>query len=427
MIILFLAFRNIFRYKKRLILNLLLVFFNTIFLIYSITIINTSRNTGKLSVINTITGHFALKPVENPDDLFEYISATKMKFFNNDDSIKIKETLDKIINTDSKKIYEAISNRIVFNGMIFTKERSTPCSVMGINPVEENNLSPDLSFNNHFIEPNSIITSSFIAKKLDLQTGDKVNIMNETVRGGSRAMSFIFRGIINPKILMDQNIQPLVIINIDQARYLLDLENRETSEIAVRLDNKYYKNRVLKKIKNNLDIVIKNKKIKLLRYHMQIDFLDSTLKSAYIMAYSEAAIFIIIMLVGLINITIINFRNQKKEIGTLIAMGLTPNKVFYYFLLQTLILITIGYISGFMLMTSIYYYLSNIFKDGISLASVEMLQYAYGGKIIYPKLDYPGMIIGYLLFIFSGFIAVSGICYKAAKIKITEALWENKI
>ena len=105
MTILFLAFKNLFRYKKRLILNLLLVFFNTIFLIYCITIINTNRNTGKLSVVNTITGHFVLKPEQNSDDLFGYIAANKMGFFNKKNIRKITKNLDAINTSNYYKFF----------------------------------------------------------------------------------------------------------------------------------------------------------------------------------------------------------------------------------------------------------------------------------------------------------------------------------
>jgi ABC-type lipoprotein release transport system permease subunit len=395
-IILFLALRNLLRNKRRFVLSLLMVIFTTLILIYSLTILDSIRNTARNSLVDTVTGNYLISHEQNPGNLFESGNGQAPGFLVKNNIMEIENILTQYY--QNQNFY--MSTRVSSVGVLVKEDSNYPVIFFGINVNQEKEVCPDISIDN--LPVSSIITSSYIAGRFNLKQGDKITLMVGNRKIGIKALNFVFQDVFSPRVMHDSYLKNLVYINIDTAQLLCSAPEGSCTQIAIRVEGRFIEQSELSVIETLLPPDIP---VKIVTYDQALPIIARIPVSASIMVFSQNLIFILLMLIALINLTAINIREQTKETSTLLALGMRGEQVVLFFIWQTLMLTILGFLTGGLLFFIAFAALSPVFAGGIPLPW-EVLQMGYGGKILSVSLNIWDVVQGFLFFVFAAIFSV---------------------
>jgi putative ABC transport system permease protein len=219
-----LAFRNLFRHKTRLTLNLILLVgaFTSIVIFkgFKTNVLNHMRDV----IIDTQLGN---------------IQVAKEQYWNN---TPVDRATDKLIE-DPKALIQRlaaidgidyISARISFYGLINTETKSIPARFIGFDPNLETKLQPRLLFpkGHPFSDRKQVIVSTGLEKILKLKPDENVTIVSPTLDGGLNAMDLTTAGIFGTGFTETDN--GTVFLSLADAQKMLDSDRVENLMIVLK-------------------------------------------------------------------------------------------------------------------------------------------------------------------------------------------------
>lgn len=402
MIFIKLAWRNIWRNKKRSIIVLISIIIGLVAIIFFEALSVGLTNQMVDNQIGIHTAHIQIhkygfndqKLIQNylphSDHLFSDLQALK----------EIKH----------------MSRRIISYGLITTAENSSGILIVGIIPEEEKkvtNVSQYLIEGNYFLtSKKEIIISKRLAKSLALSINDKVVLL--ATRTDGRVGSELFRivGIYQTPIsTFDRS---TVYISLPDAQEMLGM-GRNISEIAI-ISSSF--NEVLK-----TKVVLAQKlgtEYEVLSYH---DLIPSLVMQQEMTGSWMLIIYVIIglaMIFGIINTFLMSVFERIKEFGVLKAIGMHEHRMFLMIIYEALLLGVLGAVIGSILGLSLVAYLA---KVGLNFAVFSEGLSAWGiAAIIYPKINYIGVIKASFVIIFISMLASMYPAFKAIRLKPVEAI-----
>lgn len=346
------AFRNIFRHKKRTILTMITVIFGIFAGImgdglnsgmkWQVADIYTKTMTSTYNIYKN--GYFN---EEEKNDPIEYM-------FEEKDGKKIVENRDEII---------AYSKRLIFEGSVTNGIEELKTKFAGVYPIEENRVfERDKSIvAGKFINDNSedkIVIGSDVASILNLKVGDSVTIIARTEKKAINAYDVEIEGIIktgNPMI--DGS---YIFINMKFAKLFAD--TNKINDISVKR-----KEISVNKLEKEIEI-INNKN--LTQNLKAVSWYEET-KDLMDLVNFRGKIFSIITLVillmaaaGITNTMLMAMLERKKEIGIMMANGMPNSKIAVLFTLEGAI---IGFIGSTIAFTAGFIIVSYFQKVGIKI------------------------------------------------------------
>lgn len=139
-----------------------------------------------------------------------------------------------------------------------------------------------------------------------------------------------------------------------------------------------------------------------------------------LMLYIFVGIILLALGFGIVNTMLMVVLERVKELGMLMAIGMTRKRVYWMVMLETILLSLTGGIAGIMLSEI----LINYFEDtGISLSSFEEGFNALGYSAhIFPQIDLDSYIKVVAMVILTGIISALYPAYKAIKLNPSEAI-----
>ena len=400
-----LAFRNVFRYKRRTIITFSTISFGLGLMAIGMSLYNGVDKQSMNNIVNSQTGHLKI---------------FAEGYFNEKDELPLEFTIDnpqkiKALLQDNKEI-QGIESRILFMATIINGLDELPCIGVAVEPENDPivfNIKESLK-EGSYLEPTDqkVLVGSSLAEDLGLKVGEEIVIrmfssMEDFVWN---AMDLEIKGIVetpNPMVNSQNIFIPLAL-----AQESLSLEGKAT-EITIRLKEKAQLPMVQNAIQEILSPLEGNYKV------FSFDELESDYNEVLKMKSRIQAIIPLIMLLiaslGIINTMLMAVLERTREIGMMAAMGMRKLEVMLLFIYEGAIIGFFGSLAGCILGGIGGWYLE---VKGMSLSSfgkemLDMMETSFPIKDVF----YGDLTLGILIFtlIFGTAVAILASIYPAYK------------
>jgi putative ABC transport system permease protein len=414
-----LAWRNIFRFKRRTIITFVSISLGLGLLIITICLMNGIDKQSISNIINCQTSHLKIFK----EGYFEKRDELPMELMiKNPDRIRsLLKGIPGIEGTES---------RVLFGASIIKGMDEMPCLGVAVDPEVDPGLFiiKESIIDGAWLEPDDakIVVGRDMAEDIGLSVGDSVTIRMITATGEEdfswNALDLEIKGIFDSGHPAVDNIR--IIIPMQQASESLSLDS-EVTEIVVRLRSD--DDRLISTVKNKVEEVLKSQK----ENFEVVTWKDlaGTFLAVSKMKTQRSAIIIFIMLiiasVGIINTMLMAVFERTREIGMFAAMGMKKSEIMKLFVFVGGFIGVIGSLLGCILGALGSWYLE---VEGWSFTSMgETLKKV--SEAVYPIKDvyYADLTMDVLVIIFIFGVVISlaaGVypAYKAAKLNPIDAL-----
>jgi len=406
------AFRNIFRNKRRSILTGLSIAVAVMIAVYLWSLIvgimddlfdNMIRLTcGHVRILNTdYVKRERMMPLEA--NIPDYLAVGKAVAANPNVTLTV--------------------GRIKFGVLLEHQDENKPVIGVGIVPENESQIS---HLDQKIIEGRMIKSGQeemnigiILARELGLKLGDTLTVVTQTAYGSISAMNLKIVGIFSFGV---QSIDKTTFyIPLDKAQPLLDLDNAVT-EIFIYVKDKDKAPEVVKEIKASLDQVYSGKyTTKAWQDQEAIFFWMTIARNAYGFLY-----FLVLFLASftILNTMFMSVLERTKEIGMMKALGMKDRQVMGVILLEAMLIGAIASFIGAVWGSGVAYYLAT---KGIDFTATfeKMGTVNFPLSYVYRAVFSWGIIFfGFCMGVLFSVVAAIPPALRAAKMEPVEALRE---
>ncbi len=371
------AWRNLWRHKRRTWLTVGAMIFSNLLLVF---LISLQFGSYRMMIDNTLkpyTGHMQIQhPAYNENP-------------------KIRNSVDAIIPLASKIRKQLGSDRVAARGVAFAMTssnlRSYGLQIIGVEPQFEPNVStlPGLINKGHYftdINAEEIIIGSVLASNLRVDIGDELTLL-----GSGRDGSFAAGVVIVSGIFDSGN------ADIDRAMAQLPLGyfqslfgmNGHGHNIAINAKDLTLVSTLQHKVSNILPAA---NKLVLLDWNQLQPGLQQAIQADMASAWFMYIVLIVLVAFSVLNTQLMSVLERTHEFGTMMALGLKPSRLGALVFTETFLMSSLGLALGVTLGSALAYYLSFV---GFTYPGMEEM----AGRFNLPDRMYPSLS---LLSIFLG-------------------------
>ena len=331
------AWRNIYRNKKRSLITITSIF-AALFLI----IFMRSLQFGFYdNLIKTVVESYA-----------GYVEVHAKGFWDNqnlENSMVVDNELIK--NIESVNGVENTVERLQSFSLISTGEKTRGGVINGV-VIEDEQKITDWNkniINGSFqLERNEIIIAKGIAEYFDLQIGDSLILYGQGYRGMMAAGKYPVKGIID---LKNPNLNKLgIFMTLESARDYVSSDNISTHII---IDKRQYYSE--DKILNDLESILSSD-YEVMTWKETLPEIEQTITADSAGGLIMAFILYIIVVFGMFGTVLMMTEERKYEFGVLISIGMSRIRLFSIILVETIILSMIGVVLAILVTYPISYY-----------------------------------------------------------------------
>ena len=398
------AFRNIFRNKRRSFITLSAIGFGVASLImFGGFITNLMLMLGEGTVWGGV-GHIQV-----------YRKGFSENFGENNLFFTLKNYKQLIEKLNSIEDVWITTPRLQFTGLISTGESTVSFMATGIDPEKEGKFTSALNFiegeNLMGTDGDNAILGEGLARELGVKSGSVITLLTTTRDGAINAMDFLVKGIYRSGIeALDRR---SLKIPIRKAQELLYMDEVQTLVMVLN------KTRNTAVVRNRLKGLINREKLNIefktwvqlsTFYRQSVDFLKGIFRVLQL-------IIAIVIVLGIMNATIMSVFERTREIGTIMALGDKRKKVLIQFLLEGGILGVIGGVCG-ILLGFLFSMVINLL-GGIPLPSAPGATIPINVKI---HMGVQVLISSFAIVVISSFLSSVFPSWKASRLEIVDAL-----
>lgn len=331
------AWRNIYRNKKRSLITITSIF-AALFLIIFMRALQFGFYD---NIIKTVVESYA-----------GYVEVHAKGFWDNqnlENSMVVDNELIK--NIESVNGVENTVERLQSFSLISTGEKTRGGVINGVVIEDEQKITDwnkniiDGSFQ---LERNEIIIAKGIAEYFDLQIGDSLILYGQGYRGMMAAGKYPIKGIID---LKNPNLNKLgIFMTLESARDYVSSDNISTHII---IDKRQYYSE--DKILNDLESILSSD-YEVMTWKETLPEIEQTITADSAGGLIMAFILYIIVVFGMFGTVLMMTEERKYEFGVLISIGMSRIRLFSIILVETVILSMIGVVLAILVTYPISYY-----------------------------------------------------------------------
>jgi putative ABC transport system permease protein len=406
MLILKLAWRNIWRNKRRSFL-IIGAFSITLFtLLFFRGLVKGAMREGINNAVDVHYGHICISAEgfnEYPKISYSIDSATAGSIKN----LLLQE-----------KHAKSFSSRVSSQGLVNSVRSSAGVSVLGIDPDKEPSVTTikTLIINGEYLQNNTghdMLIGARLAKRLQVTLGDKVVLTVSTLTSQMASDAYRIRGIYETDVPEYDN--RVIMIGLENAQQLFAVGDN-ISEIVVRLNSYLDVNTVRGKLQH----ILKGKNLEFITWKEALPYMAKTVEALddYI-AFNET-IFLMVVFFGIVNILTMNVFERIRETGIMMAQGARPWFVFLLLVIEAGILSAVGVCVGLVFsMPAIWH----LVKNGLNLSMfyAALKSWRIGNIVHFDVTGYDILALS-LFLIASGILASLYPAYKASRFKPVDAI-----
>jgi len=352
------AWRNIWRNRKRTLITV-----SSITLAVVLAIFMRSFQEGTYAkMIDNAVGQYT-----------GYVQVHQKNYWANktlDNGIEISDKLLQQIK--SVKDVEGVNLRIEGFSLASYKNNTKGTFVMGINPEQEKdmlNIKPKIIEGKYLQKnDNAIIVGSKLADYLKLSVGDTLVMIGQGHWGQSAIGAFPVKAIAKmPAPDLDKQI---VFMPLLTAQQFFSFNNGVTS-IVVKFKNEELTSKIIKDINNKIDTT----QYKAIGWREMSPEMVQQIDGDRVGGIFMIGILYMIIAFGVFGTTLMMTEERKKEFAVMIAIGMHKSKLMIISFYETLIINTIGVITGVIIVIPIVLYFKKfpIKMSGEMATSVEKI------------------------------------------------------
>jgi putative ABC transport system permease protein len=249
----------------------------------------------------------------------------------------------------------AISPRIHAAGLVSYENNTFGALIQAVDPEKEkkvSNLHTTVQPGGRYITPDdgkNIIIGATLAKNLNAKVGDTVSILSQGIDGSIAASNFTIAGIFktrNPRYDQTTIIMPLA-----QAVETFTMIDYLTS-ITIRLKN----TSDVEKIRDELRALPGTKKLEIMGWDELTPELIQAIVMDKLFGYIFFFILFLITAFGVLNTVQMSVFERTRELGIMMAIGTKPRQIVTMVLLESVFISFLGVILGIIVGSSISYY-----------------------------------------------------------------------
>ncbi len=337
-----LATRNLQRYRRRTLLTSILITLGVVAVLLFISVSGSFKAMMIGQITDSMLGHIQ---VHRKGYLASIDSLPLDRNLKGKQVAMVKDILDK------NEAVEAYSMRIKLGAMFSNFTETTNIRLNAVNPAQEMRTVPMLADRiikgkkEGLLEKGEILVPELIAKGMRVKIGDTIVLVATNKDGSVNGQPFIVRGILEG---ISGPGGRDGFIHLHDARTLLRIEDKEISEIAIRLKNMNLLDKVFAGIKGQLG-PIKNKMDKpVFEVHtwQKLTPFFNIARMIDLMTFFIKIMLVAIVLVSIMNVMIMAVYERINEIGTIAAIGTVPNKILSLFVVEGFLLGIFGTFVG---------------------------------------------------------------------------------
>ncbi len=336
-----LAWRNIWRNKRRSIITILAV---TFAVMLSIAMRGLQLGTYEVNietVVNMFSGYLQIQKTgyqKNP-------SLQK--------SFSFDQNLREILRKEAR--ITGFTPRVVGDGLISFKENSAGAAILGIAPKTEKTLSEIMNKLNagRFFQgdsSNEIVIGHTLLANLKVEIGDTVVVLAQGYDGSLGNLLFRIAGTL--KTGSREFDAGAVFMGLSTAQDLLAMYGR-VNMIAISLDDLDD----IPGVQNNLNRALQNSQLTALKWNEIMPDFEQTIQLDNIGGILFLGILVVVVAFGIMNTVLMSVTERFREFGVTLSIGMPQRKLVLQVFLETLFIALIGIVIGNILAAGINYYI----------------------------------------------------------------------
>ena len=319
---------------------------------------------------------------------------------------------------ENESAVKAVAGRLVTTGMAASSNANTGVQLNGIIPESENAISTihrSIVSGDYFKteKRNQILISSRTAGKLKLALNSKVVITLQDIHGEIVGAAFRVTGIFKTthSIFDEMN----VFVQKEDLERILSMPGN-INEIAVRLHDIKDANVVQSRLAGHFP----SEEVDIRSWREIQPELAYISDATWQMNYLVLIIILLALAFGILNTMLMAIFERVKEIGVLMAVGMSRWRIFMMIILETVFLSLTGAAAG-MSVSAVAVYWTN--RSGINLSMFAQGLESFGiSSIVYPALEAPFYGRLALMVIIAALLSALYPAIKALKLKPFEAI-----
>lgn len=295
--------------------------------------------------------------------------------------LSTEEKLEELSKTEGVK---AVTSRLKTSAMAATASKNMGVTIVGVNPKSEKEVfglykkidSTDGDFFDTK-KKNSIVISKALAKELKVKLKSKIVLTFQDYNGEITGAAFKVIGIYKTTNSVWDKMH--VFVKDTDLRKVLELPKDQSHEIDILLDDYNQAANISEQLQKEYPDILSEDWAKIQPYINFITKYMDVMMGVFMLIILGALGF------GIVNTMLMVILERTKELGMLMAIGMTKRRVFTMIMLETIFLALVGALLGELIsMVLINYY----GKVGIDLSSMaEGLETIGYSAITFPELD----------------------------------------
>jgi len=327
-----LAWRNLWRNKRRTLITISSVCFGLVLAIVFIGLGDGTYGTMIDSAARLGSGHITL---ENPD--YRKSLLTRLTLHSIDEVVKRLEGMEEI---------KGWAPRILGQAMLSTSYGSVGAAFMGADPEQEGGVTlfTDKIIEGTYLkdpEGRGALIGRKMAERLKVSIGSKMVITANNLQGEIEGELLRVVGIFKTGSEMIDGY--VLQIPLNRTRKLLGMNQGEVTQLAIFLDNQRNTDRVIEKLKKNLSDF---KKITVLSWREVMPELASYVDLDGSSNYIFQVIIFTIIAAGILNTILMSVLERQFEFGVLLSLGMNPLSLLFLILTESILLGLLGVTVG---------------------------------------------------------------------------------
>ncbi len=362
-----LAWRNIFRNKKRSLITISSVTFAVICAVFMRSLQFGAYD----NMIDNVVGSY-----------MGYIQIHKKGFYE-EKSIDLAYYTSEIDQIENSNDIDLIAHRIEGFALASFGNQAVPAAVLGLNPnIEKQLIALDTKVESGKYISNSnqgLMLGKGLAKLMDIKIGDTLSLIGQGYHGSIAAGNYPVYAILDLKT-PELNKRTLI-MNFSLAQDFFAMQDVATTAVLGLKDNDW------KKVQKDISAQLDSTEYEVLNWQEMLPEMVQLIRADRAGGTVVLIILYLIIAFGLFGTVLMLQEERSFEYGVLVAIGMQKNKLFMISLIETLIMAFIGVIAGMVLaFPLVFYFHFNPIKLG---GEIKEIAERFGFEAVLPtSIDY---------------------------------------
>jgi len=369
-----LAWRNIWRQRRRTLLTLSAIAFATFFLVFMLAV---QYSTYAIAIENTLRVFPGVLQVQHSD----YAEKQRMED-------TVANSGERMGEVEEALGIESITQRAHGRGMVSSDTRSRGVEMVGVEPEREGRVStlPNLMTEGRYIrEGTEAVLGESLATRLQVEPGDELVFMGQGRHGSMAVTTLKVVGLFHSgEPELDQSLVQMPVTSFQNtfnlqgeahALVLGDIELGDLPEATTTLRS----------------LLADEPDLRVLEWEELVPGLDQTIALDQAGAWIMYVVLVVVVVLSILTAFLMSVMERTREFGVMMALGMTHRRITRLIFTETMLLVLIGVLVGLGLGVAAIEYFRTA---GLPVPGGELASEFHLPSEIHPRLTVLSAVVG---------------------------------